>query len=68
MKYLICKSYWDILVDLKLYRTDPRESPTNIKSVCLSIICAIFFEYAVRQTILDLFFFNLNAFIFDNIN
>ena len=32
------------------------ESPTKTMSTCLSNIFAIFLEYAVKQTILDLFF------------
>ena len=41
------------------YKVDPRESPTRIMSVYLSIAWVIFFEYEVRQTILDLFFKDL---------
>ena len=37
-------------------------------SVYLSIDCAIFFEYAVRQTILDLFFKDLILDIFEITN
>ena len=59
---MVCKV--TCLVDLKLYKTDPRESPTSTKSQCLSRIEATFFEYAVRQIILDLFFFLRIFFIF----
>ena len=58
------------LVDLKLYKTDPNESPTNTKSQCLSRIVATFLEYAVRQIIFDLFFllriFLIFLFIYSN--
>ena len=45
------------LVDVKLYKTEPKESPTRMRSQCLSIREAIFLEYAVKLTIFDLFFF-----------
>ena len=57
-----------LLVDLKLYNVDPSESPTRIMSVYLSIVCAIFFEYAVRQTILNLLFKDLILDIFEITN
>ena len=44
-------------VEVKLYKTEPKESPTKTRSQCLSIREAIFCEYAVKVTIFDLFFF-----------
>ena len=47
----------------------PQTQRNGFKEYCKEHISnAIFFDYAVSQTILDLFFFDLNAFIFGNIN